>query len=86
MMNMGAGNFAAAAPTHVPGLSPGAQGGLMLYAPDSGMSGNNISSDFPFGLPLAQQPVNDFTLFGETVSQEQSPEQMYGQSEHMSMD
>ena len=86
MMNMRAGSFAAAAPAHVHGLSPGAQGSLMLYAPDSGMSGNNISSDFPFGLPLAQQPVNDFTLFGESASQEQSPGQMYGQSEHMSMD
>lgn len=46
---------------HVSGLSPVAQGDLMLYSPESGLSGGNISRDFPFGVSMAPQP--DFTLY-----------------------
>lgn len=51
----------------VPGLSPGAQGGLMLYSPDSGLAGANVSNQFPYGL---QQPMEDFTLYGGCVPQQ----------------
>ncbi|KAJ5886912.1 uncharacterized protein N7473_009586 [Penicillium subrubescens] len=54
---------------HVSGLSPGAQGNLMLYSPESGLSGGNISANFPYGLPAAQQALGDFTLFGDTQLQ-----------------
>lgn len=55
--------------TNVSGLSPGAQGNLMLYSPDFGLSAGNISANFPFGHPAAQQPLGDFTLFGNAQPQ-----------------
>ncbi|KAF3390436.1 Zinc finger transcription factor ace1 [Penicillium rolfsii] len=54
---------------HVSGLSPGAQGSIMLYSPESGLSGGNISANFPYGLSSAQQALGDFTLFGDAQPQ-----------------
>jgi uncharacterized C2H2 Zn-finger protein len=51
---------------HVSGLSPGAQGNLMLFSPDSGLSAGDISGTFPFGASMAPQP--DFTLFEDGVA------------------
>jgi hypothetical protein len=65
-LNVGnTGNHFAGAPAHASALSPGAQGNIMLFSPDSGLTDENISPNFPFGLSLAQQPMSDFTLFGD---------------------
>ncbi|CEJ57381.1 hypothetical protein PMG11_06075 [Penicillium brasilianum] len=73
------------APAPVSGLSPGAQGNIMLFSPDLGMSGGNISQDFPFGVAMAQQHGTDFTLYGDATPgpQLQGTPQPYGQGQYL---
>lgn len=44
--------------TKLHGLSPAAQGNIMLYSPETGLAQGNVSHNFPFG-------HQDFTLYGE---------------------
>jgi hypothetical protein len=78
-------NHFVGAPAPVSGLSPGAQGNIMLFSPDLGMSGGNISQDFPFGVAMAQQHGTDFTLYGDAASgpQLQGTPQPYGQGQYL---
>lgn len=75
------------APAQVSGLSPGAQGNIMLFSPELGLSGGNISQDFPFGVAMPQQHGTDFTLFGDPVPapgpQLQGTQQPYGQGQYL---
>lgn len=70
----------AGTPAHASGLSPGAQGNIVLFCPDSGLSGGNTSGDFPFTVSMPQPHASDFTLFEDSV-----PQQGYGRNQSQSL-